>query len=100
MGSHSLRSRNGSALARDKEKVYTHEVQVRLVDSNGTLRADGVAVRSYNDYAEREVVDKRIDPAVRSSHMSWEEFFHGGGLALFDERMLAIEGYRQLTEAK
>lgn len=99
MGSHSLRSRNAAGMGRDKEKVYTHEVQVRLVDSNGTLRADGVAVRSYNDYADREVVDKRIDPELRSSHMTWDDFFHGGGLALFDERMLAIEGYRQLTGA-
>ncbi len=100
MGSHSLRTRNGAGMGRDKEKVYTHEVQVRLIDSNGTLRSDAVAVRSYNDYADREVVDKRIDPQVRSSHMSWEEFFHGGGLALFDERMLAIEGYNQITAPK
>jgi hypothetical protein len=96
MGTHSLRTRNSAGTGRDKEKVYTHDVLVQLVDSNGTLRSDGVAVRSYNHYADREVVDKRIDPEVRSSHMSWEEFFNGGGLALFDERMLAIEGYRQV----
>lgn len=100
MGSHSLRTRNGAGLARDKEKVYTHEVQVRLIDSKGSLRADGAAVRSYNDYADREVVDKRIDPELRSSHMSWDDFFNGGGLALFDERLMAIEGYRQLVGSK
>jgi hypothetical protein len=100
MGSHSLRSRNGAGAVRDKEKVYTHEVQVRLVDSSGTLRSEGVAVRSYNDYGDRDVVDKRIDPELRSSHLSWDEFFQGGGLALFDERILAIEGYRQLIAPK
>ncbi len=97
-GAHSFRAKNSAGEKGDKERVYSREVEVRVIDDHQVTRSSAQPVRSYNEYG-REVIDKRIDPQVVSSHISWSEFMEGDGLGTFYDRLLAVEGIQHLQDS-